>query len=97
MGVNYSGRHRRRHDPAMTSIGSRTQVPQSRTGCAERRLAENMGAPHTHSTVHAATFQRVQHGAADWLHHNTTPVVTTGVTHGLVSYSVSKRSNSLLL
>ena len=31
------------------------------------------------------------------IHHNTTPVVTTGVTHGLVSYSLLKRSNSLLL
>jgi hypothetical protein len=50
MGAIYSGRHRRRH-PAIVSIGSRIQVHQSRTGCSERRLAENMGAPHKHSST----------------------------------------------
>jgi hypothetical protein len=50
MEANYSGRHRRRH-PAMVSIGSRTQVPHSRTRCTEIRLAENMGAPHKHSST----------------------------------------------
>ena len=35
MGANYSGRHRRRH-PAMVTIGSRTQVPHSKTGISKR-------------------------------------------------------------
>ena len=45
MGANFSGRHRRRQ-PGMVSIGSRTQVFHSRTGCANRMYGETVGGEH---------------------------------------------------